>query len=113
MLFTECPVEGQLNSESYQGRRMVHFWPSANVLWFVLTCFATNFPTDNAVKTLYIGGLFPMTSSTVASAGKALLPASELAIDMVNNRSDVLPGYRLQLVWNDTKVSIINCIPVA
>lgn len=51
-----------------------------------------------------------MSGSSVASAGKALLPVSELAIKMVNNRSDVLPGYRLQLLWNDTKVNLINCI---
>lgn len=46
-----------------------------------------------------------MSDSSVASAGKSLLPASELAIDMVNRRTDVLPGYRLQLIWNDTQVS--------
>lgn len=45
-----------------------------------------------------------MSDSSVASAGKSLLPASELAIDMVNRRTDVLPGYRLQLIWNDTQV---------
>lgn len=51
-----------------------------------------------------------MSGSSVASAGKSLLPASELAIDMVNKRADLLPGYRLQLIWNDTQV--FNCILV-
>ncbi|KAL9973235.1 hypothetical protein ACROYT_G019659 [Oculina patagonica] len=44
-----------------------------------------------------------MSGSSVASAGKSLLPASKLAIDMVNKRADILPGYRLQLIWNDTQ----------
>lgn len=58
----------------------------------------------DATKTLYIGGLFPMSGSSVASAGKIFLPVSELAIDMVNNRTDLLNGYQLQLIWNDTQV---------
>lgn len=49
-----------------------------------------------------------MSGSSVASAGESLLPASELAINMVNRRVDVLPGYQLQLIWNDTQV--FNCI---
>jgi len=49
-----------------------------------------------------------MSGSEVFSAGKSLLSASERAIEMVNRRNDVLPGYRLQLIWNDTQV--FNCI---
>lgn len=45
-----------------------------------------------------------MSGSSAFSAGKSLLSASERAIEMVNRRSDVLPGYRLQLIWNDTQV---------
>jgi len=45
-----------------------------------------------------------MSGPSAFSAGKSLLSASELAIDLVNSRTDVLPGYRLQLIWNDTQV---------
>lgn len=48
-----------------------------------------------------------MSGSSVAPAGKIFLPVSELAIDMVNNRTDLLNGYQLQLIWNDTQVSKI------
>lgn len=51
-------------------------------------------------------------SSAGCISGKSLLPVSELAVKMVNNRTDVLPGYRLRLVWSDTKVFIIICILV-
>lgn len=45
-----------------------------------------------------------MSGSSVFSAGKSLLSASERAIEMVNRQNDVLPGYQLQLIWNDTQV---------
>ena len=84
-------------------------------MYFFLLYLAANLSLVCSVrspKTLYIGGLFPMTGSSAAYAGEGLLRVSKLAINMVNNRSDVLPDYRLQLVWNDTKVFIINCILV-
>ncbi|XP_041350710.1 gamma-aminobutyric acid type B receptor subunit 1-like [Gigantopelta aegis] len=34
--------------------------------------------------------------------GAAVLAASQLALEQVNQRDDVLPGYRLNLLWNDT-----------
>ena len=93
-------------SFSLQGN-MNYFWKSVRAVSFLLACFAANFPMLDATKTLYIGGLFPMSGSSVASAGKIFLPVSELAIDMVNNRTDLLNGYQLQLIWNDTQVSKI------
>ena len=45
-----------------------------------------------------------MSGSSVFTAGKSLLSASELAMDMVNRRRDLLPDHRLQLIWNDTQV---------
>lgn len=89
---------------------MTHVWPSVNAVRLLLVYFAANSPLIYAVSTLHIGGLFPMSGGSVASAGKAMLPVTELAIKMVNSRADVLPGYRLQLMWNDTKV--FNCISV-
>lgn len=87
---------------------MVHVWPSVSAVRLLLVYFAAISRPIYATHTLYIGGLFPMSGSSVASAGKTLLPISELAIDMVNNRTDVLNGYRLQLIWNDTQV--FKCI---
>lgn len=87
---------------------MTHVWPSVNAVRLLLVYFAANSPLIYAVSTLNIGGLFPVSGVSVASAGKAMLPVTELAIKMVNSRADVLPGYRLQLMWNDTQV--FNCI---
>ena len=87
---------------------MIHFWSSVSALRILFVYFTANLPLINAISTLHIGGLFPMSGYEPFSAGKSLLSASERAIEMVNRREDVLPGYRLQLIWNDTQV--FNCI---
>lgn len=83
---------------------MIHFWPSVSALCILFVYFTANLPLKTAVSTLHVGGLFPMSGSSAFSTGKSLLSASERAIEMVNRRNDVLPGYRLQLIWNDTQV---------
>ena len=53
--------------------------------------------------TLYILTVFPYPSEDPVlhpswDAGPSLLPAAYLAVDMINNRSDILPGYLLELI---------------
>lgn len=108
-------IPRQLNTQTWQAQRMIQFGTTASVVYFFLLYFAVNLSlvfSARSLKTLYIGGLFPMTGPSAAYAGEELLRVSKLAINMVNSRSDVLPDYRLQLVWNDTKVFKINCILV-
>lgn len=58
---------------------------------------------------LYIGGFFPIDN--VGWNGSGLIPATEMAIDDINSRTDVLPNYRLNLVIGNTKVSLSDlCI---
>ena len=57
---------------------------------------------------LFIGGMFPLSPNSVGLNGSELLSTCELAVEMVNNRSDVLPNYELNLFYNDTKVNITN-----
>ena len=83
---------------------MKHFWPSVSALRILFVYFTANLPVIWAVTTLHVGGLFPISGSSAFSAGKSFVSASELAIDLVNSRTDVLPGYRLHLIWNDTQV---------
>lgn len=63
-----------------------------------------------AIKTLYIGGLFPfsgLTNSTEYSMkGELIQPAVSMAIEDVE-KGAILPGYRLQLHVNDTRVRSI------
>ena len=59
-------------------------------------------PGDTRID-LYITGLFPMEG--MWAGGQAALPSVVMGLDSVNARPDVLPGYRLNLVWNNTMVS--------
>lgn len=50
---------------------------------------------------LYIGGMFSMTGGW---DGSGCLMAAELALEQINNRTDILPDYELKMVWGDTQV---------
>ena len=50
---------------------------------------------------LYIGAFFPFGGGWDASG---IIPAVEMALDDINARTDILPGYELRMVWNDTQV---------
>ena len=58
-------------------------------------------------KYLHIAGLFPVTprDSPEGQMGLGVIPAVELALEHVNSHPRILPGIRLNLEWNDTKVS--------
>uniref|UniRef100_UPI00398EAA45 gamma-aminobutyric acid type B receptor subunit 1 n=1 Tax=Pristiophorus japonicus TaxID=55135 RepID=UPI00398EAA45 len=51
-------------------------------------------------QTLYIGALFPMSGGW--PGGQACLPAAQMALRDVNNRSDILRDYELQLIYHDS-----------
>lgn len=38
------------------------------------------------------------------------MPSVKLALDHVNEHSDILSNYRLHMWWNDTQVNITICI---
>lgn len=60
-----------------------------------------NRQTHNSRQTLYIGALFPMSGGW--PGGQACLPAAEMALRDVNNRSDILRDYELQLIHHDSQ----------
>lgn len=70
-------------------------------------------PTNSSINattpltTLYIGAFFDLGSKS----GYGSLPMAEQAIEEINNNTDILPGYRLQLVVSSTQVSHWN-VPV-
>ncbi|XP_036948317.1 gamma-aminobutyric acid type B receptor subunit 1 isoform X1 [Acanthopagrus latus] len=51
-------------------------------------------------KKLYIGALFPMSGGW--PGGQACLPAAQMALNLVNKRSDILPDYELELIHYDS-----------
>lgn len=54
---------------------------------------------------LYIAGLFPLSpGGWIENYGNQSLISVSMAIDLINNRSDILPEHELILVYNDSKV---------
>ena len=56
------------------------------------------------LKTIYIGGLFPMNGTTGWVGGQGCLPAAMMALQDVNNDRTILDGYYLDLKWNNSQV---------
>lgn len=54
-------------------------------------------------QTLHIAGLFPMTGTGGWIGGSGCLPAALMALDDVNAREDLLPGYKLELTFKDSQ----------
>ncbi|CAD5123050.1 DgyrCDS11431 [Dimorphilus gyrociliatus] len=73
------------------------------LLTFLLRNFNSIVTTEEDVP-LFIGGIFPMTGGW--GGGKGCKPAVEMALEHVNKREDILPGYRLEMVANDSQVRL-------
>ncbi|KAH9366447.1 hypothetical protein HPB48_007867 [Haemaphysalis longicornis] len=55
---------------------------------------------------LLIAGFFPTTLNLSEGAiGRGVVPAVNLALRHINSSPHFLPGYRLDIIWNDTQVS--------
>uniref|UniRef100_A0A6Q2XPD3 Gamma-aminobutyric acid (GABA) B receptor, 1b n=1 Tax=Esox lucius TaxID=8010 RepID=A0A6Q2XPD3_ESOLU len=55
---------------------------------------------ETSKKKLYIGALFPMSGGW--PGGQACLPSAQMALDLVNKRTDILPDYELELIHYDS-----------
>ena len=53
---------------------------------------------------LYIGGFFGKNIKAGAWSTAALIPILEMALDHINNDSNILVDYQLKYVWRDSKV---------
>ena len=55
-------------------------------------------------ETLYIGGLFGVDTSRGGWNSAGVIPAVQMAIDEINNSSDILKDYYLELLIKDSQV---------
>ena len=66
---------------------------------------------DSGLHRVYIGGLFELTDTPgIVTYGRSELAAAKLAIRHINQQG-ILPGYKLHMVYNDTKVSAASLFP--
>ena len=57
-------------------------------------------------RTLFIGGLFGIDTSGGGWNSAGIIPAVRMAFDDINNSSEVLRNYRLELLVKDAKVCV-------
>ena len=84
------------------------------LLWFVLLADVPWVRAEDNRTALHLLNVLPYPDDRPFAGwdrGFELLPAGDLAIEQINNRSDILPGYRLELVDIESEacgVSTIN-----
>ena len=80
------------------------------ILSVIAPCLANNVSSKTPIHVL---GLYPMSGPW--AGGEALYPATQLALQDVNNNDEILTNYELKITFADTKVgfkcfSVIFCI---
>ncbi len=77
--------------------------------FLTLLLFVSGISTENTTDSRYgltIVGLLPMTGRW--PGGAAILAATQLALEHVNSRQDILPDYKMQFVYKDTRVRSVS-----
>ncbi len=67
-----------------------------------LVCGIAVLSSVASLKDLYFLALFPMDGAW--PGGEANKIAAEIALEHVNSMDTILEGYKLNMIWNDTKV---------
>lgn len=86
---------------------LLQYWP----LWIasaLLQFCARIAPSSGDDNVLHIGGIFPIAGEGGWQGGQACMPAANLALEDVNKRKDLLPGYVLKLHSNDSEVGFFS-----
>lgn len=92
-------------------RRLHSSTKSVSLQWIVVFLLAALLPASeyhraHGLDELHIGGIFPIGGKGGWQGGQACQPAAELALEDVNSKSDLLPGFKLTLYSNDSEVCI-------
>lgn len=78
---------------------------TVSILLFSIVPTSTNKSQMDQRAALHIGGIFPIAGEGGWQGGQACMPAARLALEDVNARKDLLPGYVLKMYSNDSRVS--------
>ena len=88
-------------------RTPAHYLWVKVLLWTCIMSVCVCGASEDAKIPLYVGGLWPMTGPGWRGGAEAL-PAIELAVEVLNNSTDILPNHEIKLIWNDTRVSSVD-----
>ncbi|CAH1709635.1 unnamed protein product [Chironomus riparius] len=72
-------------------------------VYFLFTILVFRTSCVNGSNQLHIGGIFPIAGKGGWQGGQACMPAAYLALEDVNKRKDLLPGFELTLHNNDSE----------
>lgn len=93
-------VNHRLNSNKSMSLHWIMF------VWLMVLLPASKYHIVHGLDELHIGGIFPIGGKGGWQGGQACQPAAELALEDVNSKSDLLPGFKLTLYSNDSEVCI-------
>lgn len=86
---------------------------SIRIILYFVVLFVVEFGYGHRTD-VYIAGFFPYGHGIENSeTGRGVMPSVKLALDHVNEHSEVLRNYRLHMWWNDTQVSSHPPISIA
>lgn len=71
---------------------------------FIVVCFSRQNRGVHARQTLQIGGLFGIDTSKGGWSSEGIIPAVQMAFEDINNSTDTLKDYKLELLIHDSKV---------
>lgn len=92
--------------EQVSTRSRKSFWMSLKLFSYLCAIHATTQGlANNHRKVLTIGGLYASGAMTTWQNGSGIVKTVNEAIRFINERSQLLPGYKLEIEWRDTKVS--------
>lgn len=74
------------------------------IFWIIIVC-AVKPNSARVYDELHIGGIFPIAGKGGWQGGQACMPAARLALEDVNSKNNLLPGFKLTLHSNDSEVS--------
>lgn len=63
--------------------------------------------SQSSKVSLYVGSMAPLTGRR-SWWGAGITTAMQMAFELINNRSDILPYFELKLLENDTRVRVIE-----
>ncbi|KAJ7375512.1 Gamma-aminobutyric acid type B receptor subunit 2 [Desmophyllum pertusum] len=93
--------------EQVSTRSRKSFWMSLKLFSYLCAIHATTQGlANNQRKVLTIGGLYASGAMTTWQNGSGIVKTVNEAIRFINERSQLLPGYKLEIEWRDTKCQL-------
>lgn len=82
-----------------------HSWMVVTFFLYLCATNAERSQTKGIKKTLTIGGFYATGPKTTFQNASGIIQTVDKALEFINQQSQILPAYKLEVNWRDTKVS--------